>query len=336
MSHVLRPLGVAKKDATPLEQFLTKNYEAHFKNHHLNVSESEESDLINEIHLTECRRCGSCNIHKRGFTNAKIQRYFCEDCHRSFTALTNTIFENHKISISEWIEFLLYLFSFESTNQIAKSNKNALTTTQFWLQKVFLVLEDYQDNIVLSGTVYLDEMFYTVRKNELILKENGKKYRGISRNKILIGVAYNNDKVYCKVEKKGHSTLDKTWECFGNHIAPGSKLIHDKEKSHSVLIDSLELENEEYDGNDIKQLDDKENPLQPVNHQIDLVRKFLNAHSGFDRADLQGYLNVYAFICNEHGVPIEKVKKMVYLSLNKKITYQYRIMFAHKSYSHSD
>lgn len=103
------------------------------------------------------------------------------------TVLTNTIFDNHKLPISEWIEFLLNLFSNSSINLTSKVNKNAATTTKFWLKKLFLLLEDYQDDIVLDGSVYLDEMFYSVVQSEIQTKDN-KQYRGLSRNKYCIGV----------------------------------------------------------------------------------------------------------------------------------------------------
>lgn len=79
------------------------------------------------------------------------------------------------------------LFSNSSINLTSKVNKNAATTTKFWLKKLFLLLEDYQDDIVLDGSVYLDEMFYSVIQSEIQTKDN-KLYRGLSRNKCCIGV----------------------------------------------------------------------------------------------------------------------------------------------------
>ena len=101
----------------------------------------------------------------------------------------------------------MYLFGYESIQEISKSNKNSLTTTKFWLKKLFLVLEHYQGNIVLSGIIYIDEMFYKVIK---------------------------------------------------------------KDVKHAI------------DGNELKKLEDKENPLDSINKVINLIQKFLNSHSGFN------------------------------------------------------
>lgn len=59
--------------------------------------------------------------------------------------------------------------------------------------KTFEVLKGIQDNVVLDGTVYLDETYFTKVKSKLTTK-NGKKLREIARNKIGVGVACNETK----------------------------------------------------------------------------------------------------------------------------------------------
>lgn len=156
--------------------------------HHISLEESNKDKLINSYIPSKCPYCLSISFKKNGKTKNNIQRYKCLLCNKTFTVLTNTIFDNHKLPISEWIEFLLNLFSNSSINLTSKVNKNANTTTKFWLKKLFLLLEDYQDDIVLDGSVYLDEMFYSVIQSEIQTKDN-KLYRGLSRNKYCIGVA---------------------------------------------------------------------------------------------------------------------------------------------------
>jgi hypothetical protein len=76
--------------------------------------------------------------------------------------LTNTIFDSHKIPLSEWLDFLLSIFGYGSFSLVSKSNRNAYNTTRFWMDKVFLVLREYQDTLVLSGELQLDETYYKV------------------------------------------------------------------------------------------------------------------------------------------------------------------------------
>ena len=106
-------------------------------------------------------------------------------CNRKFDALTNTIFEDRKIPLQKWIEYLLYIFEYHSIHSSSRDNRNAESTGRYWLYKVFAVLKNIQKNVMLSGTVYIDEMFFPVVKHETVLKD-GKQLRGISRNKICV------------------------------------------------------------------------------------------------------------------------------------------------------
>lgn len=76
---------------------------------------------------------------KNGKYKNGLQRYHCRvvDCSRSFSILTNTIFDNHKISISEWIEFLLYLFGYDLSKKYQKVIKTALQQPNIGLKSYF-------------------------------------------------------------------------------------------------------------------------------------------------------------------------------------------------------
>ena len=306
-----------------LQSFIRDEYKDHFYMHHISLEESNEDKLVNSYMPSKCPYCLSTSIKKNGKTRNNIQRYKCLLCNKTFTVLTNTIFDNHKLPISEWIEFLLNLFSNSSINLTSKVNKNAATTTKFWLKKLFLLLEDYQDNIVLDGSVYLDEMFYSVIQSEIQTKDN-KQYRGLSRNKYCIGVACNENTVACFVEGKAKTSSIKTLKFFKDHIKPNSVLKHDGEKSHNILIKELDLKEEFYKATTPNKVKDEDNPLRKVNHHCANIRDFLEAHHGFNRDELQDYLNLYSFKYNTKGTNLEKVEKILELSLNSNKTITFR------------
>ena len=79
------------------------------------------------------------------------------------------------------------MFEFHCINSTAYDNRNSPTTGKYWLIKAFEVLKGIQDDVVLDGTVYLDETYFTKVRSKLVTKD-GKKLRGISRNKIGVGV----------------------------------------------------------------------------------------------------------------------------------------------------
>ena len=308
------------------EKFIVDIYKDHYKVKHPKLIDTKEYELINSININECKYCSSKNIKKNGFTKNNVQRYYCKECKAEFTATTNTIFENHKISITEWIEFLLDLFNYSSTTLISKVNKNSINTSIYWLQKVFLVLKNWQDNIILKDKVYIDEMFYSVVKSKIKTK-NGKKLRGLSNNQYCIGIGYDGDNIIAIVEGLGKTSIDKTISTFKNHIEEGSTIIHDDEKSHRKLVKELKLIDESYNSLWLKTKKDEDNPLRPINHQCDLIKQFLNTHSGFDRDDLQDYLNLYCFMNSKPRNKLEKVKILLELAFSTSVTLKYKDLF---------
>ena len=184
-------------------------------------------------------------------TTNGIQRYYCRFFNRTFTPITNTIFENHKISITEWIEFCLNIINYRSISITSKNNKNSVTTSRYWLQKLFMILKDYQSNILPYGNVYLDETFYNVINRE-IDKVDGKEFKGLSHNKYCIGIACDSRNVIAFVEGKGKPSTKKTQKHFADRIEKYSTLIHDKEKAHNILVEELNLNSITYDANKLK------------------------------------------------------------------------------------
>lgn len=318
------------ENTTALQQFLIDKYKENYRTKHPKLSDTNEATIINSIDINNCKLCASENIIKKGKTKNNIQMYLCKSCGKRFTPTLNTIFENHKIPITEWIEFLLELFNYGSTSLISKSNKNAINTSIYWIHKVFLVLDHYQDNMLLKGNVYIDEMFYKVMKKDIQTK-NGKQPRGLSCNQLCIGVGYDGTNIIAIFQGFGKTSTKKTNDTFLSHIQTNSKLIHDDEKSHHDLIEKLKLIDENYSSEWLKTKDDKENPLRPINHQIDLIKQFLNAHSGFNRDDLQGYLNLYCFMHSGNRNKLELVEEFIKIAMNTNAKLSYRDIFESNS-----
>lgn len=312
-----------RDDVTPLQAFIDDVNQRNYERRHPNLRESGEADFINSYIPDICRHCGSIHIKRFGKTRNGLARYRCNECRRTFTPLTNTIFDNHKIPITEWVDFLLSMFGYGSTNQVSKSNRNSFNTTSYWLDKVFLVVSGTQDGTVLSGTVQLDESYYSVRAGDIERKADGLMFRGTSRNQYCIGVACDDERVFLKVEGMGSPSFRSTVDTFGAHIEPGSHLVHDTCGAHSRLVKMLGLSEEIHAASETKRMPDKDNPLNRVNQICNLMKKFLNAHSGFLRKDLQNYLDLLAFIMNPPHGKHRKVERFMDLAMSKRILLRY-------------
>lgn len=294
------------------------------------TASKSEVDFINSIKITRCQNCGSTNIKSNGKTKIGIQRYYCYDCPGTFNPLTNTIFADRKIPISEWIEYLLHLFEFHSIQSSAFDNRNASSTGRYWLVKVFEVLKGIQDNVVLEGRIWIDETYLPVVTSKIETRD-GKKLRGISKNKI--GVA-------CAVDENGHSILvatgtskpskKSTWNSYGSHIKPGSTIVHDGENSHAILIEKLNLISEEHPTSETEGLEDKDNPLFTINHFHYFVKRFFKAHGGYNRDNLQDWLNLLWYILNPPDDKYDKVLEFIRLAISSPKRVRYRDVMSKK------
>ena len=308
---------------TPTQVILKENYDMRYKNHHRKVSDSGEADMINSYLPEKCPYCGSATFKKNGYTESGVQRFKCI-CGKTFLPTTGTIFDDHKLSVAEWMEYCLNLFRHVSILADSWSNKNAYKTSRYWLQKLFLTLEGIQDEIQLSGNVWLDETFYTVISDDITRNEDGSKLRGLSSNQICIGVATDKRHTVFIEEGTGKPSQKKTFEAFRGRIKPKSTLIHDKESAHKKLVNVLELNSIAYASKDLKGLLDKDNPLYPVNRAHAILKMFLNSHSGFDRSNIQGYLNLFALVTNPPDDMLAKVELVINLAFRNPKTLRYR------------
>lgn len=309
---------------SPLQSFIDTTNASNYARRHPALDTTGEVEMLNSFKATCCRRCGSENFQRYGKTGNGMIRYRCNDCGRTFCVTTNTIFDNHKVSISERLDFLLTIFGHGSFSLTSKSNRNAYNTTRYWIDKVFLVLKGYQDGIVLGDVVYIDETYLTVRKADIQENGLGEKYHGISRNKMCIGVGTDRTNVVCRFEKMGKPTVETTREAFAGHIRKGAVLRHDKEHSHSVPVKELGLISETWSSTELKHVPDKDNPLDPVNEACAMVKRFLRSHSGFLREDLQDYLNLFCFIVNPPNDKFRKVEDFISRALSFPVLLRYR------------
>lgn len=117
---------------------------------------------------------------------------------------------------------------------------------------------------------------------------------------------------------------------YSNHIEKNSKIIHDEEKSHSILVEKLNLISEVYSSTTIKTLRDQENPLEPINRIHRYLKRFFRKHGGYKRENLQYWLILFWFIMNEPDDKYDKVLKFIELSKTTSKTIRYRDVMSKK------
>lgn len=310
----------------PAETLVKACHQDVYRYRHARPSLEGEAEFFNSYTREACPRCRSTSIEGKGLDPNGIRRWRCLSCKRTFGPATATIFEGRKIPAADWTEFLLELFSFESINAMTRANRRSVTTFPYWRAKLFAVLKDVQCATVLSGVVQIDETLYPLAAKDQPLKPDGTKMRGgYSKSKICIGVGCDSKGISVfKREGLGKTSGVKTMEAFGAHIAPGSKLVHDMESAHNKLVRELGLISEAYDSKKICKLPDAQNPLCKVNHLCNYLKLFLNSHSGFNRDDLEGYLDLFWVTMNPPANKMEKAAFVLNRAMYNPVSLTYR------------
>lgn len=145
-------------EGSPLSKMIVGTTEEWYRAKHPRTS-GDEVGLINSLSVSACPYCGSGSIKKNGKRRDGMQTYRCRGCGRKFNPLTGTVFDSRKIPISEWIEYLVHLFQYQSVSVSSLDNRNSLSTGRYWMRKVFSVIKDCQKGIVLGSPFWIDETF---------------------------------------------------------------------------------------------------------------------------------------------------------------------------------
>lgn len=325
----LRTFPFSNDNLTPKEALFKSTLNEWYKAKHRTIS-NEEVKFINSVTINKCPYCGSTLIVKNGHRKDGIQKYKCTSCNRRFIPITNTIFDSHKIPISEWFEFLLHLFEFHSVKTSSYDNRNSNSTGTYRLFKVFEVLKNIQEDVVLEGKIFLDETYFPKIKSRNIII-NGNKLRGISSNKLGVAVATDLKSSIFIVTGASKPSDKSTLSAYGKHIKEGSIIVHDKEKSHNALITKLNLVSEAYSCDELKNIKDQDNPLTPVNKLHALAKRFMREHGSYNRDNLQDWMNLLWFILNEPHDKYAKVLKFIELAINSSKRVKYRDAMAAKA-----
>ena len=121
-----------------------------------------------------CPHCGS--VHVYTCSNGDNQ-FKCADCHKRFSCLVGTIFENTKLPLQKWF-MAMYLISSHkkgiSSHQLGRDIHVTQKTAWYILHKVRTLFAQY-DTTVLDGEVEMDEMYLGGRETN---KHESKKTEG--------------------------------------------------------------------------------------------------------------------------------------------------------------
>jgi hypothetical protein len=179
-----------------------------------------------------------------------------------------------------------------------------------WRHRVLATIDKYQKRLVLSNRVWLDETYIT--DSALLADPEWRSKRGLSNNKICIALAIDVFKnpiaVVCG---NGKPTSKRITNALETHIAKGSTIVHDKEKSHRALVRAIGGVDEAYkaDTKDPAYLEG----MELINSLCSWLKRYLWRFPGMNPENLQSYLNwfVYLFRVRRDKEKWPKVERVV-------------------------
>lgn len=288
-----------KVDLDELTKEVIKQIETEYLGNHQNDFLSFLSKF-DELTL-ECPQCGSKSITKYGHTKNGSPRYRCSSCSKVFNRANKSLLFSSKVNISAWYSFLEGLVSETSVKAAARKAKISLVTASTWMKRIFIALKDYQDDIELSGNVYIDETYFSKERSKEYRKDETR-IRGLSINQYCVLIMMDKKNIVLKFIGMGKQSSSRVTDVLSRHIKSGSTIYHDGDPSHYDFIMEEGIVNKQYQAKTRlgRYNLEAEKMLKPINDECKKLNFFLDKHRGFKKEfELQDYLNLYSYIENQ-------------------------------------
>lgn len=263
-----------------------------------------------------CPYCSNEDYILIGHSSSNSQRYRCKYCNKTYGILSNSIFNSTKKRPYTWIKFI-NLMIYNVPLECIEFNLNISHNTAFlWRHKIFSTVNEYQNDIELKGTIWVDEIYI---EDLSIKRPEGKKNRGLSKYKkcIVIGIDIFKN-IIVKVSGNGKISTKRFNDSLIKNIEKKSTIVHDGEHAHYKLIEKLSLVDEYHKAN----IKDKEylEAMNLINSFSSWLKRYLFRFIGMKMDNLQSYLNwfVYQFKVKLKDEKYPKTKRIIrHLLLNE-------------------
>lgn len=183
-----------------------------------------------------CPICGSSSIKKNGKDVYEKQRYFCNECHRSFSENTKTLFFCSHFTKDQWLKFIDYEISGLTLKDEAYFMNTSITTCFYMRHKLYKTASQIIQEQKLSDEIEIDSQYLSINlkgtKPENMprySKKRGKQsaYRGISHHKVCVACAIDSqDNIMMNIVGLGSESFEKYMSVI-NRLDNVKKLISD-------------------------------------------------------------------------------------------------------------
>lgn len=287
---------------------------------------SQDAALLNGLPRPACPYCGSPRTESKGRTKSGAWRRLCKACGKTFTPSTGGLLSYHKLPVKALVRFLVNILTDASINEASKVAKISMRTAVYWLDKVFLALRGYQDSLLLSGTVYLDDKLIDVEASKKLKDGQGNVLKG--KNQWFVGIGKAGRTRILILQGKSKSSdkrLRKTW---AGRISKGCLLVTDGERAYHLVAEDCRAREwrrvvfKYGHGNQCEE-------LRPINTLSSNVEAWFRLHCGLKKtaSRIQDYLNLLSFKLSCPGNALKKAETLLKMMLESKEILRFRAEF---------
>ena len=283
--------------------------------------------------LRSCQKCGTVNeIVKNGKTSNNKQRYKCKSCNSTFILDNST---TSQLQNSEYIfkKFIGFMIDDVTLEVISRNLNIDFKTALYYRYLIFESLRDYQDEVILNGTILVDETFVRINDRRYKLyRPDGKGIRGISFNHLCVITLIDlTGKCIAKVASRGMAKPQLFIDLCTDNVGDLELLIHDGSLTQKQFLRQFNVPS--YDA---RREGDGAYSTVLVDSLHSNIKRYLFKHAGYRLKNLQHYMNFFVYRYNHtpsskyHNIRqiIESRNMMIddlYIrvkKVNKKITYR--------------
>lgn len=280
-------------NATPDEiEVIREKLNNHLINHV--YEENIHEELSTNFDSSFCPLCQSTHVIKYGKDKCGNQRFHCRECHKCFSAMTNTLLSYTKKEPYQWYLYMESLFRGDTIKESALIAGVCEHTSFVWRHKILSICARLtDDDPILRDIVYLDEKLVDV--NQIGIKNKAPKAikRGISDQKRNIACAIDeHGQKVIKVSEKGRIHSQELYEIYKDKIPSSCTVVSDSLRSYHKFMRDIEVTwvkipsgKTEKDGY----------TLEKVNLLHSSIELFLHKYRGISDKYLINYIGLYKF-----------------------------------------
>lgn len=250
---------------------------------------------------SHCPYCGSSHIKKNGKDHLGNQRFYCHECHHSFSERTGTFLFHTHLSLDTWRRFIDYEVTGMSLKEEAYYLSLSITTCFYMRHKLYHAVMELRDGEILSESAQLDSMYLKINlkgtkpKNmPRISKKRGgsSAYRGISHHKICVICSLDsNDHMIMKVTGLGEESFEK-YQVNERYFKDIKEIISDSKTSIQQFANHIKAANHKIPTvpNQKRYQTENGESLADINELMNEIATLITITKGFSTRYMQGYL----------------------------------------------